>query len=223
MHGKNTVLIASSSKAVIDYVRKRVDETGARNDVVEAQNADGLRDCLMRYDPEYLLIEGSFYHDATPEELHNIIKRYDSLRVYVFGINEYSDSYVKWLIRAGADGYFDLRKGGAVFVQELKSALKGAAVKPARFEGITLDAFPENNGKLTKRDMEIVHLILGELENKQIAAVLRLAEQSVKNRRKAIYEKLQVTNAVGLIKKLVRKRLIDMDELLNDYQAASGR
>ena len=215
MYELNRVLIASTSKAVIGYVKTRIEDIGAGNEVITAQDDFELKNSLMTYEPEYLLIEGCFYHEATPQEVLKIIKRYDSLRVIIFGLQEYSDNYLITLFRSGVDGYLNIRKGRVSFYKELKEALAGYRVIPQQFEGMVFD-MPNKQPKMTSKDMKVAHLIIDdELENKQIAAVLNVKEQTIKNRRTAMYEKLQVKNAIGLLKQLVRMGLMDSNEIFN--------
>ena len=216
MSESNRVLVASTSRAVIEYVKRRMEDIGAVNEVITAENDFELKNCLSNYDPEYLLIEGSFYYEATPQEVLGIIKRYDSLRVVVFGLQEYSDNYLIHFFRSGVEGFLNIRMGRSSFCRELKSALRGVRVMPPKFEGMVFD-MPVRQTKLTGKDMQVAHLIIDdELENKQIAAVLHVKEQTIKNRRTAIYEKLQVKSAVGMLKELVRLGLMEQEEIFRN-------
>jgi len=57
-------------------------------------------------------------------------------------------------------------------------------------------------------------LILQEKDNNAIAAALDLAPQTVKNRRMGIYEKLHVKNSVGLVKEVLGRGLMTVEEFL---------
>ena len=216
MNNGETILIASTSKAVQEIIITRLKEIGAVNSkIVGVHSDEELQDGLCKCRPNYLLIEGSFYRGATPVQLWQFLKKYMSLRIFVFGFHEYSEHYLKSFLRTGVDGYLDMRQDKCGFNKDLKCALTGKTVIPHQFAGMTFDCvMPAHSNNLTFRDMEIVHLILEDLENKEIAKVLHLNEQSVKNRRRAIYDKLQVTSIVGLLKQTFRKRLIGLEEFL---------
>ena len=216
MDSGRTMLIASTSRAVQEIIMIHLKEIGAGNNkIVGVQNDEELQKELCKWRPRYLLIEGSFYREATPDEIWRLMKKYMSLRIFVFGFHEYPEHFLKCILRTGVDGYLDMRQGGSDFNKDLKCALTGQMVIPHQLSGMSFDCImPANTNNLTFRDMEIVHLIIAGLENSEIGDALHLKEQSVKNRRAAIYAKLQVTNTVGLLKQIIRRGLIDVDEFL---------
>ena len=95
------VLIASTSKAIIEYVEKGMEEIGAQNTIITADNPEELQKALLNERPYFLLIEGCFFGDATPEELYRLIRKFNSLRVFVFSFHEYSDKHIKLFFKIG--------------------------------------------------------------------------------------------------------------------------
>ena len=211
-----TILIASTSQAIIEDVLKAIKEIGIQNKTFTALTHDELQNKLNNYKPTFLLIEGTFYRDETPQEMRHILKKYRRLQAVAFGFYEYTDKFLKMFFRAGVQGYLDMRKGHDSFKTELKHSLDGNKLIPPQCKTISYKYYLPDTTKLTNRDMEIIHLMLKGLDNNKIAVTLDIKLQSVKNRRDTIYHKLQVTNIVGLIKQLLRKGLID----LNDFMAS---
>ena len=66
----------------------------------------------------------------------------------------------------------------------------------------------ENN--LTRREVEILGLICQELTMKQIGDKLFLSEQTVHTHRKNLMKKVNVSNAVGLVKYAIKERIISL-------------
>jgi DNA-binding NarL/FixJ family response regulator len=58
------------------------------------------------------------------------------------------------------------------------------------------------NDKLTKKEKEIVELVLEGLSNKQISEKLFVSENTVKNHLAKIFSKLQVSNRLELVLRL---------------------
>ena len=204
-----TLLVASTSQAIVDYIIKRITEIEIRNKTYTAISHDELWEALRNHKPNYLLIEGTFYREATPIELSGIAKKYKKLKIVAYGFNEYTEKYLKRLFAVGILGYLDVRKGRAAFKKELKSVLSEEKLNVSQLSMLdksTTDYL--ESAKLTNRDMEIIHLIFEELDNKEIAETLDIKVQTVRNYRAAIYRKLQVNNTVGLIKTLVEKGLV---------------
>lgn len=59
---------------------------------------------------------------------------------------------------------------------------------------------------LTYREREIAHLVARGLSNRQIARLLRISEQTVKNHNRSIFLKLSVANRVELTIYVKRQR-----------------
>jgi DNA-binding NarL/FixJ family response regulator len=214
MNSDKTILIASNSKAILVTIQNRIDEAWAKNCTVGVLNDEELKKNLNKNKVRYLLIEGSFYREATPDELFRLLKKYLSLRIYVFDYHEYPDYFLKSLLRIGVEGFLDLRQGKDGFMKDLKNALAGQLPVPKQFTGMSFDYPPMEVCNLTDRDMEIVHLIIYGYENREIADSLNLKLQSVKNRRRAIYDKLHVTNTVDFLRQIIIKGVIDLEEFL---------
>jgi two-component system response regulator DegU len=63
---------------------------------------------------------------------------------------------------------------------------------------------------LTKREIEILELICQELTMKQIGDKLFLSEQTVHTHRKNLMKKVNVSNAVGLVKYAIKERIVSL-------------
>ena len=214
MYNRDTILIASTSRAIIVNIQNRLGEIRAGDNVISVLNSGELLECLEHNNPKYLLIEGSFIRDGTPEEILRIIKRFSSLRVYVFSYHENTDIFLKSLFRAGIEGYLDLRKGKGALRDELRLVLSGKMLVPPQFKGMSFDSLDSDNAEMTDRDMEVIHLIFEGLSNKEIGEVLHIKEQSVKNHRESIYHKLHTRGAIGILKQIFRKGVMSMEDFL---------
>ena len=214
MYSGGTILIASTSKAIILHIQNRLYEIEAQNKVLTAENIDELKNNLDYHRPKFLLIEASFCREGTPEEILRLVKKHMSLRIYVFGYHEYSDNYLKCLFRCGVEGFLTMRNGKGAFKDDLRNALSGKMLIPPQFEGMKFECPVSNSTTLTDRDKELIRLIFEELDNQAIAEILHIKLQSVKNRRKDVYNKLFATNIVGLLKQTIRKGFFSMEDFL---------
>lgn len=215
MNSGETIVIASTSDGIIDYVCQRLGEIGTCGKIYRAASADALRECLTAQCPRLLLIEGCFWHNATPDEILNLVGRYGGMRIYAFGIADYRKEYIRRLIRTGIEGYINVRKGRSIFREELKMALSGKVVIPPEFENEEPDCLPKINYRLTNNDMKLISLIIEENDNKGIARALNLADQTVRNRRAYLYAKMNVYNTIGLLKLLFRMGILTINDFLS--------
>lgn len=61
---------------------------------------------------------------------------------------------------------------------------------------------------LTEREKEIAKLVWEDLSNKEIGQQLSIAESTVENHLSNIYEKLEVSSRISLVKKLLEMKVI---------------
>lgn len=66
----------------------------------------------------------------------------------------------------------------------------------------------QKNVNITKRESEILELILEGHKNREIAGKLSIAERTVEFHKQNIYLKLEVNNSIDLFKKAIRKNFV---------------
>lgn len=62
---------------------------------------------------------------------------------------------------------------------------------------------------LTKREIQIVNLIVFEYSTKDIAKELLISTETVKTHRKNLFSKLDVVNVAGIVREAFVQKLID--------------
>jgi DNA-binding NarL/FixJ family response regulator len=122
-------------------------------------------------------------------------------------------------VRAGATGYL-LKE---VSIDEVAGAVRAVArgqalITPSmatklivEFNGLSrrLDAQHGNAPRLTDREIEVLRLVAKGMANKEIAAELVIAENTVKNHVRNILEKLQLKSRMEAAMYAVREKLVD--------------
>ncbi len=197
-------------KAVLSASEKfRFDIVGVAHD------GETLINLLRRRQAHLLLLDLNLAGKDGLEALAALQKERTHVKVLV--ISMYDDpKIVKAALKSGAHGYILKDKG----IEELFLAINTLLVGQ-RFlgEGVSVS---DNNGyhpapakqhadfhledrfmkkyHLTKRELEILRLIIRALSNKEIAKELYISDQTVSVHRKNIMRKLGVSNTAGLIK-----------------------
>ena len=138
----------------------------------------------------------------TVELTRAITRRFNGIRVVVFGIKELPEAVTE-MIEAGAAGY--VREDASVdeFREVVRLAARGEArVAPqiasslfsrlAALASVLRADERAKNVKLTPRELEILRLVAEGLTNKEIAARLHVEQQTVKNHMHNILERLSL-------------------------------
>lgn len=91
-----------------------------------------------------------------------------------------------------------VHKGGIYFSHDISEALKQWKQ----------NARQNNEGHLTRREIEIIRLIEKEMGTREIAASLHISERTVETHRKNIFRKTQTHSVLGLIKYAYQHKLV---------------
>ena len=214
----DVIVVASRSKAVADLVAACINQINPGYDIRYATNDTEITNELRSTVGTVLklvFMEASFYYRATTIKVLELVTQYSKLKIIIFGLDDYDPCFIRRFFQCGIEGYINFREGIQIFKESIKEALLGHYIIPAEYTNVLDSELFEFRSRLSDREIQIIMLILQEFDNNKIAAALGIKPQSVKNRRKMIYEKLHVNNIVGLIKLVLIKGLVDIKEFLN--------
>jgi NarL family two-component system response regulator LiaR len=129
------------------------------------------------------------------------------------------DEHVLEAIKAGARGYILKSARANELMETIRTVHRGGAVlDPAvmntlleEFRHLADDSQEENRAGLNKREIEILGLLAQGRSNREIATLLSLSEQTIKNRLSAIYPKLKATNRTEAVTCAIRQGLISLE------------
>jgi DNA-binding NarL/FixJ family response regulator len=120
------------------------------------------------------------------------------------------DDYVEVALKHGAIGYLLKNMSPNELIRALRSVRSGITqISPEILEKLLVrreqgkagqHGHPQLVEALTRREREILDLVVDAYENHQIAAHLGISEQTVKNYVHCLYEKMGVSNRIQLMK-----------------------
>lgn len=185
--------------STFDFVKKvntAVDETTLYN-VMEDQPM-----------PDIILLDIVFGSSDGRELCKKLKKQYPGIKL--IALTSYSDiPTVKSSIHAGFDGYLLKSEDRQTVMQALQSVAQGEQffspqVKNAFFQ----QSVTKNKPALTKREEDVLRLIIDEKTTKEIAEELFISEKTVENHRANLMLKLDAKNMAGLVKKAISTGLV---------------
>lgn len=127
------------------------------------------------------------------------------LRILVTGLGADDETILKALA-AGAKGYVDEAAPRADFAQATRVVHQGSVWAPRRVLSMFIERvtsspgtiFPAGRIVFTEREKEVLELLADALSNKEIGAVLRIEERTVKAHVAKLMRKVGVQNRVSL-------------------------
>jgi two-component system nitrate/nitrite response regulator NarL len=152
------------------------------------------------------------------EVVKEIKTNFKNVKVLMLSMHD-SEEYVLKSIDAGADGYllkgsskaeflkaiYAIASGEKYFSGDVSSIIIKNLSKAKSTPKITLE---ENTFKLTKREKQILHLILEGKSNKEVALELDVSKRTTEVHRFNLMKKLEVKNLIELSKKATKYNLI---------------
>jgi len=178
-------------------------------------------DCYARYaenPTDILMVEQSVIHTkllTTPADklFEQFMQLRPALRIIIFG-HEMTEAFIRKMLQVGVHGFVDsssspallgiaineVRNGGYWLSRNSLSHLVQAVSEVDRIveQGIT-DKIESMKDTLTKRESDVLQRVLEGMSTREIAADLRLSEQSIKLHLGNLFKKFEVSNRSQLI------------------------
>ena len=212
---KIRILVIDDHKIVINGIQLALQD--AFEMVVEdyATNAADAQRLLQKRTFDVILLDIQL-PDMDGLELCKVIKKeYPQIRI--IGLTTFNEvSFISEMMKNGADGYLfkdtseeelvhatrQVFSGSQYLSEEVNKRLLAKALKRPS---------PNKNfiPKITLREKEVLQLIASEYTTKEIAKELFLSVSTVEKHRMNLFVKLDVRNAVGLLKQAIKFGLLD--------------
>src|SRR4051812_8132941 len=139
------------------------------------------------------------------EATARIVKQWPEIKVVMLTTYE-GDEDVFQALKAGAKAYFPKTVAGAELVQAIRAVQAGQYCLPPDIAAKLAQRY--NLPVLTPREREILERIAGGRSNKEIAALLNVAENTVKNHVHLILEKLGVQDRTQAVTKAIERGIL---------------
>jgi two-component system, NarL family, response regulator DegU len=205
------VLVRNGIKAMLES-DKEINVIGEASNGAEAlETAKALKPDILVLDirmPEMTGLEAaSKLHDYAPQTKAVILSMHDS------------EEYVLQALDAGAYGYMLKDIDKSEFIKALKQIYKGSKYFSGAVSNVLADrllgkksvpvrAEVGNQYGLTKKEREILRMVVDSKQNKQISEALDISVRTIETHRFNIMKKLGVNNGVDMVNKAVGENLV---------------
>ncbi|WP_299839857.1 response regulator transcription factor [uncultured Tenacibaculum sp.] len=223
---KINVVLVDDHVLVRDGIRALLEDQEDIQVINEASNGKNALTIVKNIDHKVVLIVDIRMPEMTGIELVTLIKQQYSekeIKTLVLSMHD-SEEYVVQSIQAGADGYLLKGSSKEEFLKALHKIASGDKYFTGDVSDIIMNNFvsgktpnkiqstavnqTENPFKLTKRETQILHLVLQLKNNKDIADELKISKRTVEVHRFNLMKKLNVKNIMELNQKANEFNLI---------------
>jgi DNA-binding NarL/FixJ family response regulator len=212
------LLLVDDHKLIRDAIKLYMVNDDEFEIVDEAENGQEALILLKSIDVDVVLLDISMPVMGGIECALQISKLYPEIKILALSMMQ-DNQFIKQMTAAGALGYI-LKNSGE---EEIKKALRSVYNGEAYYSPAVAETVMQNLMKggikrsnklvvdlpLTDREKEVLHLIIKEYTNQEIADELFISSRTVDAHKRNLLEKTGAKNIAGLVLYAVEKNLFD--------------
>lgn len=167
--------------------------------------------------PDVLLLDINLPDQSGMEVCRQL--RTDLPDVKILALSMFSDeSYISAMLGLGAQGYLLKNTGKTELCSAIRSLSGGKTYFSKEVTDVVMRGLMQSRTgstgvkeapKISRRELEVLRLIMDEKTTPEIAGILFLSEKTVESHRAALLAKLGVRNTAGLVKAALHWKLLD--------------
>lgn len=178
--------------------------------------AETLR-LVLANPPDVLLLDINLPDQSGLEVCKQLREALPDLKILVLSMLS-EESYISAMLGLGAQGYVLKNTGKAELCHAIRVLSSGKTyfskeVTDVVMRGLMHDrsgaAAAKEPPKISRREREVLHLIMDERTTPEIASLLFLSEKTVESHRAALLAKLGARNTAGLVKAALQWKILD--------------
>lgn len=211
------VILADDHQIVLDGLISILKDESDINVVGTANNGQDVIELIKnsKVDIAILDIEMPIMDGVQLSKYIN--EHHPQIKVLILSMYKTQD-FVKQIVSAGAKGYVLKNKGSEELVKAIRYIHDGQSYIGQEITDVLMDALKEKSEKkeqpkiqLTKREKDVLKLIVDGLTSIKIGKELFIAPSTVDTHRRNLIEKTGVANSKELIKFAIEKNLLPQE------------
>lgn len=211
------ILIVDDHQVLIDGLKALLENAEHIHIVEQALNGQAAIDALSQHTEINMVLLDINLPDINGYTVCRKMKaKYPEIKVLALTMHDEA-GFITQMVKAGADGYMlkntgqdelihaieTIAGGGKHFGQEVTDALLSGMQSNKKVRSSSIIQ------KLTRREKEILQLIVDEHTTEEIAKKLFISNTTVITHRKSLLRKLDAKNTAGLVRKALEFKLLD--------------
>lgn len=214
------VILADDHVLVRDGIKALLEDQEGIKVIDEASNGREALEAIKNNKPDLLIVDIRMPEMNGIEVVKEINKNHKDVRTLVLSMHD-SEEYVVQAIQAGADGYLlkgaskdeflkalhAVASGGKYFSGDISSIIMSNFVNGTASKSVKTES-PEDPFNLTKREKQILNLVLQLKNNKDIAEELNISRRTAEVHRFNLMKKMDVKNLMELSNKANKYHLV---------------
>ncbi len=215
---KISIVLADDHILVRKGIKAMLESEDSLSVIGEAGNGREALDVARELHPDILVLDIRMPEMTGIEAAAKLAEFSPATKALILSMHD-SEEYVLQSLDAGAYGYLLKDTDKSEFVKALKQIHAGnkyfsgavSNVLANRLLGVKSpgkNMSPDDQYHLTKREREILRMVINGTPNKEIADTLDKSVRTIETHRFNIMKKMSVNNAVDMVNKAVKENLV---------------
>lgn len=172
---------------------------------------------VLQDPPEVLLLDINLPDQSGLEVCKKLRADLPELKILVLSMLS-EESFISAMLGLGAQGYVLKNTGKAELCHAIRTLSSGKTYFSKEVTDVVMRGLmhhragataPKEPPKISRREREVLHLIMDERTTPEIATQLFLSEKTVESHRAALLAKLGARNTAGLVKAALQWKILD--------------
>lgn len=201
-----TILLTDDQTIMLDGIESLFRSVPEIRVIGRADNGLQAVDLARELRPDLVLMDINMPGMDGIEATHLLRRASPGSRVVILSMYGHKE-FVLELLRAGICGYLLKNMSRTTLLEAVATVMQGGTYMAPELRALAAkaDLHKDRSGEtgyesLTRREMEIVRLVLNEHTTQEIADALFLSARTVESHRRNILHKLDLRNTAGLVK-----------------------
>lgn len=210
MTKKIRILLADDHALVRDGMKTLLKDVSDFYVAGEASNGQEVIQKVMELSPDVVIMDISM-PQMTGLEATDIIQRdFPKTKVLILTMHENED-YAYQIFKSGAAGYILKNAEKKEFIDAIRTVRKGEKFFSRAVSGVMSKNYVRKSQAsipITRREKEILRLIVDGLTNQEIADKLFISPRTVDTHRSNLMQKLEIKNTAGLVRFAIENGIV---------------
>ncbi|MFO8010922.1 MAG: response regulator transcription factor [Dehalococcoidia bacterium] len=216
---KLNIVLADDHRVVREGIRSLLED---EEDICVVGEAGGGLEAVQLVEnlkPQIAILDMMMKDINGIEVTRQVVKRSPSTRVIILSMYA-NEVYVVEALKAGALAYVLKESSSAELAQAVRAVATGHRYLSAQLSERAIEVYMraaqeetmDEDGALTPREREVLHMAAQGYTNAQIASYLFIGQRTVETHRNNIMRKLGLRNQTDLIRYALKHEIIPMEE-----------
>ena len=212
---KNTIrlFVADDHQMIIEGIKNTFSKYIQYQVVGETTNPNEVLRKLEKTQPDLLILDLSMPHLEGVDLVPDIRRNFPGLKILVYTMRQEA-WVVQKVVNRKVDGFINKTQPAEKLIEAVRKLSSGEMCFPPHITSLLLPSSgqgPKNESMqpdLTRRERQVLDLVLQECNSQDIAQKLNLSKHTVIAHRKSLIAKFDVRNTVGLVKQAYEKGMV---------------